>query len=164
MMTLCPYHGDLVHELALGRLADADALRGEHVLAGCETCRAAYASLDHPEVARGVAEGIAAFRTPAARPAVRPAVRRWPLRAAAVLALTAGGGAAWMAHQGLPDRSLDSTAGAGREASREAGEVILAEGLESGGPGELETTLRPPEVIFADDLESGDLGSWRSSS
>ena len=163
-MNPCPNHGNLVHELTLGRLADADALRAEQALAECDVCRTWIASLDHPEVARGVAEGVATFRAPAARPAVRSAAgtgeRRWPLRAAAALALATAGVAAWTAREGLPDRG---GAAAGRNA-RQAGEVILAEGLESGGPGELETTPSRPEVIFADDLESGGLGAWRSSS
>lgn len=162
----CPQHGALVHELVLGRLAEADVPRAEQALAGCETCRAWYEALAHPEVARGVAEAVASFRPPAVRPpavrpTVRPAARRWPLRAAAALALATAGVAAWTAREGLPEG--DGAAGTGRDV-RPAGEVILAEGLESGGPGDLETTVHRPEVIFADDLESGGLGAWRSSS
>lgn len=163
-MNPCPTHGNLVDELALGRLSDADTLRAEQALSGCDSCRASLAALDLPEVARGVAGAIAAFRAPAAQPARRPASvitsSRWPLRAAAALALATAGVAAWTAREGLPERD---GAAAGRETAP-AGEVILAEGLEGGGPGELAATADRPEVIFADGLESGGLGAWRSSS
>jgi hypothetical protein len=157
----CPTHGDLVLALARGRLADAESRRAESALRDCASCRAWWqGSLDHPDVARGVADGLAAFRPPAARPAARP----WALRAAAALVLVAGGAAAWLAGPGRPVGDVaGGVAPAGREAAPAAG-VIVAEGLESGAPGTLQPVVREAEIIFADGLESGDLGAWRSRS
>jgi len=152
----CPTHGDLALALAQGRLADAESRRAEDALRDCAACRAWWqATLDHPDVARGVADGLAAFRPPAAQ----PAARQWALRAAAALVLVAAGAAAWLA-----ERPAGGPAGGIAPAGRETGGVIVAEGLESGQPGVLQPVVREAEIIFADGLESGDLSSWRSRS
>lgn len=157
-MQPCPSHGDLVLALAQGRLDDDESRGAESALRDCPACRAWWqTALDHPDVAQGVADGLAGFRPPAAQPASRP----WPLRLAAALVLLAGGTAAWLAQgpavQGPAVQGPAEEVAGAAPASVRRPSVIVAEGLESGSPSAAET-------IFADGLESGDLGSWRSRS
>jgi len=161
----CPSHGDLVRDLALGRLEDADALRAEQALAACGACSSWSRSLADQEVAQGVAAGLAAFRAPAAG----SGAPRWAARIAAVLVASVGLGSAWLLYEQRPGpAATDPAAVADRVGGRPAalapaGEVILAESLESGGPGafRVHAAPGPAEVIFAEDLESGSFGSWR---
>lgn len=176
--TACPTHAELALAFAQGRLAQVDEAKAERTLAECAICRTWWeGTLDHPEVARGVADGLAAFRVPAEQRAAAHGIpHRWTarggaaLRAAAVLLLVVGAGTAWLASGGPGAGDVaGGVSPAGSEAAQVAGEVIVAEGLEDGGPGTfdahtLETRVDQPAVIFRDDLESGSLDAWRNPS
>ncbi len=80
----CPRHGELALELARGELDPAGALEAEETVASCTACAAVLAGLHHPEVAAGVAQGLALARRDRRR-------GRWlPVAAAAAALLLAG--------------------------------------------------------------------------
>lgn len=154
----CSTHGDLVRNLALGALGDADSQRAEQALAGCGRCRDWWrGTLEVEAVERGVAEALAAFRPPAhSAAAPQLAGRRWA-RLAAAAALLAGGGAAWLATGGRLDSGASGDPAA-RSAERRGGvESTTTPEATGAAPSE----AGRGEILLADGLESGTLDAWQ---
>lgn len=156
----CSLHSRMVRELALGATDGAETEQAERAVEECGTCREWWQALQtFPAVARGVEDGLAGFRAPDAR---RESGRRWQARLAAGVAALVGAGAIWMALD-RETRQEASTSAPG-PAAPTAGEVVFADGLESGDLSAYQVQARSREVVFADGLESGDLGAWRPQS
>ena len=161
--SICPEHHNLVHELALGQLDDARAVRAEALRVDCDHCRgwwdATFAGEAFAAVDQSAESAFATFRAPAKR-------RYGWLAAAAALVLTVGIGSMSLL--------LRDT---GTEFSRAAtpvpvGATLTVMDFESGSleavvgaSNSAETVaVDHQEGVFRSDLESGDLGSWSSHS
>ena len=160
---ICPHHGDLVRELALGRLDDVQAGQAEVFRAECEECTAwwdeTFAGDAFAEVDFAVADAFSNFSAP---------VRRnygW-LAAAAALVLAIGLGSTTMLwRNGDTEYSKAAT-------PTPNGAVLTVMDFESGS---LEVVPAASvvddaisdngeEAIFESNLESGSLSSWSSHS
>jgi len=168
-MTLrcCPDHGDLMHELALGRLDDAEGARAEALRLSCAGCRdwwletfdgRALAAID-----AAVADAFAGFAPPRRRRS-----GWWAVAAAAVLA--AGIAATTLLWHGGTEAPV-----AVGPANGASSEVVLS--VWDFEDGTLDVAANAPKVeaktsgqsdtskaVFNNDLESGDLSSWSSHS
>ena len=161
----CPEHGNLVHELACGRLDDRRAMEAEAVRRDCAVCAqwwsdtfsdGAVADLD-----AAVADVFKSFKPPRQR-------RFGWLAAAAAVVLAVGLGATTLLWQ-----DAETTATRPTSAST-AGEVLSTWDFEGG---EIDTVAtmaadtpvlpgqtRGEAAVFTNGLESGDLSSWSSHS
>jgi hypothetical protein len=157
----CPDHGDLMLELALGRLDDGEAGRAEGLRTSCAGCRQLWSSsFDESALAvvdAAVAEAFAGFRAPRYR-------RRgwWAAAAAAVLVLGIGA-------TSLLWRGGEDSAAAPRQPVA-FGAVLSVWDFENGSlaaeasPAVVEARAQSAAegegAVFTNDLESGDLASW----
>jgi hypothetical protein len=161
----CPDHGELVLELARGRLDDQESVRAEQARVECDHCSLWWSrtfgddSLSVLDAA--VDEVFSSWAPPARR-------RRAWLAAAAAAVLAIGLGTTMVVWR---DGEV-SPAGA-RTASK-SGDVVSVMDFEN-GIAERKTTVvdvggdEPGEadaeaVIFTNDLESGDFSTWSSHS
>ena len=146
----CHEHGDLMRDLARGRLDDERSLRAETVREECAECarwwNETFSGEAYDAVDGSVTEAISSFVPPARRR------YRW-LAAAAALVLVVGIGATsmlWRDAQTSPAHASDVVSTWDFE---EAGlESIAVEGADD--------LTHTDEVVFENDLESGDLSSW----
>jgi len=155
----CPEHGDLMRELARGRLDHEQSLRAETVREDCADCAhrwdEAFGGQAYDAVDAAVAEAISRF--------VPPARRRYGwFAAAAALVLAVGVGATSMLWRDAQTAPMDASevvstwdfeAGALEGAVAATGEVSVGSDEANGKP-----------AVFVGDFESGDLSSWSSSS
>lgn len=157
----CPDHGDLMLELALGRLDDGEAERAEGLRTSCAGCRQLWSSsFDESALAvvdAAVAGAFAGFRAPRYR-------RRgwWAAAAAAVLVLGIGA-------TSLLWRGGEDPAAASRQ-SAVSGAVLSVWDFEDGTlaaevsptvvEARVQTATEGEGAVFTNDLESGDLASW----
>jgi hypothetical protein len=157
---MCPHHGNLVLDLARGRLNDADALEADLQRESCPHCAAwwdaTFADVATSRVDAAVQQGFAEFSPRAGRRRVWLAVA-----AAAVLAVVVG--TTTMLWRG----GASAPVVAGRTPAAEA--VVSTWDFESGtlAPTTDAAVVPTPgdrgaagEALFTNDLESGDLGSW----
>ncbi len=157
----CPEHGNLVLDLARGRLKDADAAEADLVRESCPDCAewwtTTFSDRATADVDIAVARVFAEFSPPAGR-------RRHGWLAAAAAAVLAVGVAAttmmWrgtetapeMAEQSVPAEAVLSTW------DFEDGTVTATvEPVAAPTPGNRGET---DEAVFVNDLETGDLGAW----
>jgi hypothetical protein len=161
VMTLpnCPDHGDLMRELARGRLDDERSLGAESTREECPHCASWWAgafgggAFDVVETA--VADEIASFTPPARRR------REWLAVAATVVFAIGIGGVSvlWRGNQAVPLHAdgvvstMNFETGALAETVLEADETVDENGE---APAEA--------AVFSSDLESGDLSTWSSHS
>ena len=155
----CPEHGDLMRDLARGRLDDERSLRAETVREECTECarwwNETFSGEAYDAVDGSVAEAISSFVLPTRR-------RYWWLAAAAALVLAVGIGSTSILWRDAPT----SPSYAGDEVSTwdfEPGtldKVDAAEGEVADGRDEPSGKA----AIFASDLESGDLSGWSTNS
>jgi hypothetical protein len=158
-MPNCPDHGDLMRELALGRLEDERSFAAESILQDCTHCAGWWAgafggdAFDAVEAA--VADEIASFTPPARRR------REWLAVAATVVFAIGIGGVSvlWRGNQAVPSHAdgivstMNFEAGALTETVSEADETAAENGEASA-----------EAAVFSSDLESGDLSTWSSHS
>lgn len=150
----CPAHGDLVLDLARGRLGGARERHAEQARRGCPACRGWWATnLSLPRVDEGVADAVAAFAVERRAP-VAPAARGPWLRLAAALALLVGG---WLAWTGYQDRTEPAPAQA-----TAAGGALFESGVESGdlAAWTVRVGVADGEPLSVAGLETGDLSEW----
>jgi hypothetical protein len=169
-MPTCPDHGRLLRDLALGRLDDRDAAHAEQVLASCSACRAWWRDNLEGEpaaaVEREVAQVFATFQAP-----VRHRVSPW-LAAAAALFIVIGG---LLVIQTLgpiaPPADVTASSSQQLPLAAASGEVLFADGLESGevkgwiieaGQPAAQEAAADTGALFVNGLESGDLSGWSS--
>ncbi len=157
----CPEHGNLVLDLARGRLNDAEAVRADVVRGSCPLCAGwwdeAFSDPATASVDSAVAEAFSVFKPPAAG-------RRVWLAAAAAAVLAVGVGITTMLWHG---GEAAPPIAAGRVPGAE--EVLSVWDFEDGAltPNAAAVVSSEPadradadEAVYANDLESGDLGSW----
>jgi len=155
----CPEHGDLMCDLARGRLDDERSIWAETVRENCADCarwwKEAFSCEAYDAVDGLVAEAISSFVPPARRS------YKW-LAAAAAVVLAVGIGATsmlWRDAQTAPKdasevvSTWDFEAGTLNEAVAATGEVTDGSDEVNGNP-----------AMFIGDFESGDLSSWSTSS
>lgn len=161
VMTLpnCPDHGDLMRDLARGRLGDEPSLTAESVREECPHCAswwaAAFRGGAFEAVEAAVTDGIASF-------APTPSRRREWLAVAAVVVLAIGIGGVSTLWRG--SRTMPSSADAVVSTMNfETGVLVdaVAE-VEDAVVESSELTAEP--ALFSSDLESGDLATWSSHS
>jgi len=157
----CPDHGDLMLELALGRLDEGDGVRAEALRATCAGCRQWWEStFDEPSLAAvdaAVVKAFAGFRAPR-----RLRSGWWTAAAAALLVLAIGSASLLWRAEGTttiasqPSATSDTVLsawdfenGALTAAAAPAGREVI---VQSSGDAE--------GAVFTNDLESGDLASW----
>jgi hypothetical protein len=161
----CPEHGNLVQELACGRLDDRRAMEAEVVRRNCAVCARWWCDTfgDEPmaELDAAVAEVFQSF--------VAPKRRRFGwLAAAAAAVLTVGLGTTtllWHDAEIAPS-GLASVSTTGEVLSTwdfEDGEIdsTATMAADTPAPGD---HARGEAAVFTNDLESGDLSSWTSHS
>jgi anti-sigma-K factor RskA len=156
----CPEHGNLVLDLARGRLNDADAVEADVQREKCQHCAewwsTTFADFATSQVDAAVKEAFAGFSPAAGRRRVWLAVA-----AAAVLAVVVGTTTmVWRGSETAPIVAKHST----------AGEAVLSTwDFEDGTltPTTAAAVVPTPgsradagEAVFVNDLESGDLASW----
>ncbi len=160
-VSCCPDHGDLMLELALGRLDDGEAARAEDLRTSCAGCRQLWSSsFDESALAvvdTAVAGAFAGFRAPRRRLG-----GWWAAAAAAVLVL--GIGATSLLWRGGEDPAVASRQPA------DSGAVLSVWDFENGtlaaenSPAVVEAGAQSAAegggAVFTNDLESGDLASW----
>lgn len=160
----CPHHGNLVLDLARGRLKDADALEADLQRESCPHCAAwwdaTFSAVATSRVDAAVQQGFADFSPLAGRRRVWLAVA-----VAAVLAVVVGT-TTMLWHGGAAAPVV-----AGKTPAAEA--VLSTWDFESGSLTPTTTAAVAPtpgdrgasgEAVFINDLESGDLSSWTSHS
>jgi hypothetical protein len=157
----CPDHGDLMLELALGRLDDGEAARAEELRTSCAGCRQLWSSsFDGPALAvvdAAVAGAFAGFRAPRYR-------RRgwWAAAAAAVLVL--GIGATSLLWRGGEDPAVASRQPADSGAVLSVWDfedgTLAAEASPTVVEARVQSATEGEGAVFTNDLESGDLASW----
>ncbi len=159
-MSICPHHGDLVLDLARGRLNDADAAVADLERESCPHCaawwNATFAADATAEVDAAVAQAFAGFSPVAGR-------RRGWLAAAAAAVLAVGVGTTMMLWRGGETSPVVAV-------QAPAAETVLSTwDFEDGTLAPVTTATVGPttgdpvgadEAVFINDLESGDLGSW----
>lgn len=163
-VSCCPDHGDLMLELALGRLDDREAERAEGLRTSCAGCRQLWSSsFDGPALAvvdAAVAGAFAGFHAPGRR-------RRgwWAAAAAAVLVL--GIGATSLLWRGGEDPAAASRQPASSGAVLSVWDfedgTLAAEASAPVVEARVQTATDQGEssgAVFTNDLESGDLASW----
>jgi hypothetical protein len=96
----CPEHGRLVLDLALGRLADDEAVRAEKVRYDCSVCRDWWREQFEGEDAALIDEAVASVFADLDLP-TRRRKHGW-LAVAAAAVMTVGVGALWMARDPQP--------------------------------------------------------------
>lgn len=160
-MTLpnCPDHGDLMRELARGRLDDERLLDAESVRQVCPHCAdwwaEAFSGDAYNVVEAAVAGGIESFAPPARR-------RREWLAAAAAVVFAIGIGGVSMLWRG--DQTAPSLAdGVVSTMSFEGGALDETVTDVDGTAGE-NVEASAEQALFSSDLESGDLSTWSSHS
>ena len=155
----CPEHGDLVLDLARGRLDDADAVNADLVRESCPDCAAWWKTTFNEstiaDVDGAVVRAFADFS---------PVVNRRPvwLVAAAAAVLAVGVGITTMVWRGGDVDSRVAEQGLASET------VLSTWDFEDGelSPAAVDAVPTPGdrndagEAVFVNDLESGDLGSW----
>jgi hypothetical protein len=155
----CPDHGDLMLELALGRLDDEEAGRAEGLRMSCAGCRQWWSSsFDEPALSivdEAVAGAFAGFSAPRRRQ------RRW-WAAAAVLVF--GIGAAALVWHGGDNPGVASRQPTASDAALSAwdfeGGTLAAEVSEVVREARVQGSADSTAEVFTNDLESGDLASW----
>ncbi len=159
-MPTCPHHGDLVLDLARGRLSDADATAAELERESCPHCaqwwNATFTVDATAEVDAAVAQAFADFSPVAGR-------RRGWLAAAAAAVLAVGIGTTMMVWRGGETSPVVAV-------QAPAAETVLSTwDFEDGTLAPVAAATVVPtspdplgadEAVFVNDLESGDLGSW----
>jgi hypothetical protein len=175
----CHEHGNLVRDLALGRLGDSEAERAETILSSCASCKAWWSQNVENEramaVDTAVREGLARFKAPSRR-----RQRQWWAAAAAVILAVAtgmfwhlGSGPVGVETQALydtpkpvlqPEVSTISVMDFEAAVTKSEMEIVghlaadeTAEARQATGP------RQATEAIFAGDFESGSLDGWTPS-
>ena len=182
MSKFCPEHGKAVHDLALGRLADEDALVAEALLSSCADCRSWWSREiecdSFQAVDKAVAGVVRGFEPPR-----RTVNGNWATLAAAAILAIAVGVVLQVGHG--PGETSQSVQPGSQSNSIESGlDGLLAEGFESesdlvetegltlvglvgdestAGNGALDHS-KSAEMIFADGVEGGELISWSDKS
>ena len=161
----CPEHGNLVLELARGRLDDRRAMEAEAVRRDCAVCSRWWSDTfgEEPvaELDSVVAEVFRSFAPPKQR-------RFGWLAAAAAAVLAVGLGATtllWHDAEIAPSGLVSaSTTGAVLSTwDFEGGELVAAETMAADTPVSEDQAGGEP-AVFESDLEAGDLSSWTSHS
>jgi hypothetical protein len=156
----CPHHGNLVLDLARGRLSDADAGEADLQREKCQHCaewwNTTFTDDATAEVDAAVAQAFAGFSPAAGRRRVWLAVA-----AAAVLAVVIGTTTmVWRGSETAPMVAKHNTVG---------GAVLSTWDFEDGALTPTTAAAVEPtpgaradagEAVFVNDLESGDLGAW----
>jgi len=155
----CPEHGNLMLDMARGRLADADALEAELVRQTCPDCaewwNTTFSDRATAEVDGAVAAAFAGF-TPASGHR-----RVWlAIAAAVVLAVGLASTTVLWRGGGVEPRVAEQAPAADTVLSTwdfEDGELSSAASTTAPTPGD---RGEAGEAVFVNDLESGDLGAW----
>lgn len=159
-VSCCPDHGDLMLELALGRLDDREAERAEELRTSCAGCGQLWSSsFDEPALAvvdAAVAGAFAGFHAP------RHRRRGWWAAAAAVLVL--GIGATSLLWRGGEDPAVASRQPATSDSVLSVWDfengTLAAEASPTVVEARVQTAAEGEDAVFTNDLESGDLASW----
>ncbi len=164
-LTNCPEHGNLVLELARGRLQDEEAVRAEQARTGCDHCAGwwdrSFGADSLSAIDTAVEEIFSSWTPPARR-------RHAWLAAAAAAVLAVGLGTTtlmWRDGQVAPT---------GARSALTAGELVSAMDFEDPdaaakmvaddvAPEPVEEA-RSEAAVFVSGLESGDLSGWSSNS
>jgi hypothetical protein len=155
----CPNHGDLMRELARGRLDDERSFAAESVREDCPHCASWWAGVFGGDafdaVETAVADEIASFTPPVRRR------REWlAVAATVVLAIGIGGvSVMWRGNQAAPPHVDGIVSTMNFEAGALTETVSEADGAAAEN-GEVSTEAS----VFSSDLESGDLSTWSSHS
>ncbi len=156
----CPEHGNLVLDLARGRLSDADALEADLQRESCPQCAAwwntTFTADVTAEVDAAVAQAFANFRPTAGRR------RMWlAVAAAAVLAVVIGTTTmVWRGSETAPIVAKHSSAGEAVLSTWDFEDGTLTPTTAAGVVPTPGARAEAGEAVFVNDLESGDLGSW----
>jgi hypothetical protein len=164
-MPRCPEHGNLVLELAQGRLDDREAMRAEQARVGCDHCSKWWNGTfgDDPlsVLDTAVDEVFSNWAPPARR-------RHGWLAAAAAAVLAIGLGTTTLMWR---DGEVSPT---GARSASTAGELLSAMDFEDGSTKETIAVADVASVevgetdseaaVFTSGLESGDLSGWSSNS
>jgi hypothetical protein len=167
MLRCCPDHEDLMRELALGRLDDAEGKRAEAVRETCTACRAWWLETFNEQALAVIDTAVADAFTGFAPPR-----RRWSGWWAVAAAAVLGAGIAastllWRGGGEVPV-AVGPANGTGSDVvvsvwDFEDGTLDLAANaprVETEASGHRD----PSQAVFNNDLESGDLSSWSSHS
>jgi len=159
-LSTCPEHGNLVLDLARGRLSDADAAHAETVRGACPHCASWWNTTFADDATAAVDAAVAgAFND------FQPVGGRryaW-LVAAAAAVLAVGVGVTTMLWRGGETSPVVATQGPAAEAvlstwDFEGGDI--ASTIESAAVPTPAKRGQGGEAVFVNDLESGDLGAW----
>ncbi len=161
----CPEHGNLVLDLARGRLNDADAMDADLVRESCPNCagwwNTTFSDRATTDVDTAVAQAFADFTPVAGRR------RHGWLAAAAAAVLVVGIGTTTMLWRGGEVTPLVAEQGAAAEAvlsTFDFEDGAFAPTTEAAVVDASGDRLETSESVFVSDLENGDLGSWTSHS
>jgi len=156
----CPHHGDLVLDLARGRLNDADAAVADSERESCPHCaawwNASFSVEATAELDAAVAGAFADFSTIADR-------RRGWLAAAAAAVLAVGVGTTMMVWRGgetSPVVAVQAPAAETVLSTWDFEDGTLAPAVAAAAVPTNGDPAGADEAVFVNDLESGDLGSW----
>jgi hypothetical protein len=155
----CPEHGDLVRDLARGRLGDEQATLAELVREECADCArwwsGTFSGESFDAVGEAVEEAIALYAPPA-----RGRYRWLAAAAAVVLALgLASTSTFWRGGRAAPSDAVDVVSTWDFENGDLSG-AFPSKGDSPGGSDEVDDE----SAVFVSDLESGDLSTWSSHS
>ena len=160
----CPDHGELMRELALGRLGDEDGVRAEELRHSCQSCRRwwdqHYGESTVMVLDAAVAAAFAEFVPHRQRRKLH-----WPAAAAAAALVAAIAGSVFFGHRG-------SSPEIARQPSERSEAVVSLWDFEDGGVAARAAAAEPATVsqvqaagdgsVMTADFESGDLAVWSS--